>query len=292
MPPCSNTFRRFPGSRGLSTRQLGGHLAGVRHYLSDEENYNAKHYETAAGGLEVFEADPLLFEPGTRFHYSSYGWNLVGAVVEAAAGVPFPTYMRTRVFEPLHLTQTAIDDATREMPDRTSFYEKRGGVVHPAHATDNSYKWASGGFLSTPSDLVRFGFAVLHPTLVRPETMAMLLTPQKTKAGEDTHYGIGWGIGRTPSGRRSFGHSGGSVGGTTQFLIVPDAGIVVAMTANIGDLKGLEEAARDAADVFTTAPSAGLQPLRAPGPGRSPPSPARRRDSALAASETGSPALR
>ncbi len=60
----------------ITTRELGGHLAGVRHYLSDEEMYRSKHYETAAGGLEVFGADPLLFEPGTRYHYSSYGWNL------------------------------------------------------------------------------------------------------------------------------------------------------------------------------------------------------------------------
>jgi serine beta-lactamase-like protein LACTB, mitochondrial len=252
----------------VTTRELGGHLAGVRHYKSDDEMYRSKHYETAAGGLEVFQADPLLFEPGTRFHYSSYGWNLVGAVVEGAAGVSFPIFMRTRVFEPLGLAHTAIDDAGREMPDRTGFYEKGARGAHPARATDNSYKWASGGFLSTPSDLVRFGFSVLHPTLVRPETMALLLTPQKTRAGESTHYGIGWGVGRTPSGRESFGHSGGSVGGTTEFVVVPDAEVVVAMTANVGGLKGLDDAAREAVDTFAsasgTAAAAGASQGRAP----------------------------
>src|SRR5512134_1490923 len=60
----------------ITTRQLAGHLAGIRHYEGDEFLIR-DHYATVHAGLAIFEKDALLFEPGTKFSYSSYGWNLI-----------------------------------------------------------------------------------------------------------------------------------------------------------------------------------------------------------------------
>jgi len=66
----------------ITTRLLGGHLAGIRHYKGAEFTLN-QHFASVTAGLAIFKDDSLVAPPGTRFSYSSYGFNLIGAVVEA-----------------------------------------------------------------------------------------------------------------------------------------------------------------------------------------------------------------
>ena len=131
----------------ITTRQLAGHLAGIRHYR-DREFFQTRHFATVRDGLAIFQDDSLLFPPGTRFSYSSYGWNLVSAVVEGAAGQDFLSYISARVFRPLGLTHTAPDRSDSLIPERTQFYDPdSNGAYHVAPTVDNSYKWARGGFV-------------------------------------------------------------------------------------------------------------------------------------------------
>src|SRR6266704_6584068 len=149
----------------ITTRQLAGHLAGIRHYR-DREFFLNRHFATVRDGLTIFQDDSLLFPPGTRFSYSSYAWNLVSAVVEGASGEDFLRYMAAHVFRPLGLTRTAPDRADSLIPGRTPFYDRDSfGGYRAAPAVDNSYKWAGGGFVSTAEDLVKFGSALLEPGL-------------------------------------------------------------------------------------------------------------------------------
>ena len=217
----------------ITTRQLAGHLAGIRHYRGDEFLRN-RHFDTVLEGLAIFQGDSLLFPPGTKFSYSSYGWNLISAVVEGAAGQDFLTYMSRNVLRPLGLTHTAPDRVDSLIPNRTRFYERGAdsGFV-PAPPVDNSYKWAGGGFLSTAEDLVRFGSALLEPGFLEAATLELLFTSQKTTAGEPTGYGIGWFVATDGRGHRWVSHGGGSVGGTTAFSVDRDSRVVVAITSNL-----------------------------------------------------------
>ncbi len=231
--PVQEYVPTFPEKRWpISTRQLAGHLAGVRHYVG-RETYGTEHYTTVREGLEIFRGDTLLFEPGTRYSYSSYGWNLVSAVVEGASGENFLQYMQDHVFAPLGLKNIVADHVDSIIPHRTRFYARtRDGTVLNADYVDNSYKWAGGGFLSNTADLVRFGMAHLSSRLLRPETVELLWTSQKTNEGEETGYGIGWSVGSDYEGRRIVSHGGSSIGGRAHLLIFPDDGVVVAMLAN------------------------------------------------------------
>jgi len=217
----------------ITTRQLAGHLAGIRHYRGDEFLRN-RHFDTVLEGLAIFQGDSLLFPPGTKFSYSSYGWNLISAVVEGAAGQDFLTYMSRNVLRPLGLTHTAPDRVDSLIPNRTRFYERGAdsGFV-PAPPVDNSYKWAGGGFLSTAEDLVRFGSALLEPGFLKAATLELLFTSQKTNAGEATGYGVGWFVATDGRGHRRVWHGGSSVGGTTAFGVDRDSRVVVAITSNL-----------------------------------------------------------
>jgi serine beta-lactamase-like protein LACTB len=219
----------------ITTRQLGGHLAGIRHYRDGEFLLNRR-FSTVLEGLAIFHDDSLLFAPGTRFFYSSYGWNLISAVIEGASGQDFLTYMSRNVFRPLRMSHTAPDRADSLVPNRTRFYQRgNAGGYELAPAVNNSYKWAGGGFISTAEDLVNFGSALLQPGFLEAGTLDLLFTSQRTMAGEGTGYGIGWYVTTDSLGHRLVFHGGGSVGGTTAFGVDRDARVVVAILSNLSE---------------------------------------------------------
>lgn len=215
----------------ITTRLLAGHLAGIRHYRGNEM-YSARHYASVTASLDIFKDDTLLHPPGSKYFYSSYGWNLLSAVIEGAAGEPFLTVMRRRVFEPLGLRSIIAEHVDSLIPFRAHYYERaENGTLYNAPFVDNSYKWAGGGFISNTEDLVRYGSALLQPGFLRAETLKTLFTPMRTTAGDETHYAIGWRVGEQ-EGRREIAHSGGSVGANAFLALYPDQGVVIAMLSN------------------------------------------------------------
>ena len=203
----------------------------------------------------------MLFAPGTRYEYSSRGWTLLGAVVEAAAGEPFLDVMQREVFDPSNMRDTVLDDVLRPAAQRTHLYwpfadrNTSYGVEH-ANDADNSCIQGAGALLSTPSDVVRFGLATLDGRLLRSETLDLLRTPLTLDSGESTGYGLGWVVGSAPLGSEAkttttFGQAGSSVGGFTSFLTLPEHGIVVAVTTNVSLANKLPSLALRLARVFT-----------------------------------------
>lgn len=235
--PVQRYVPSFPQKKWpITTRELAGHLAGIRHYEGDEFLSDTP-YPSVTAGLAIFARDSLLFEPGTRFWYSSYGFNLVAAAVEGASGDNFLAYIGTHVIRPLGLTHTAPDRVDSLIPDRTAFYDPDTvhGGFQLAPPVDNSYKWAGGGFLSSAEDLVRFGSALLGPGFLQQPSLDLLFTSQRTKDGKPTGYGVGWFVATDSLGHRRAYHGGGSVGGTTAFGLDRDAHVAFAMIANLTD---------------------------------------------------------
>jgi CubicO group peptidase (beta-lactamase class C family) len=239
--PVQRYVPGFPRKRWpVTTRQAAGHLAGIRHYLPGEFE-SRRHYATVAEGLAIFQADTLLFEPGTRYAYSSYGYNLVSAVLEGASRRPFLALMHERVFAPLGMRHTVAEHVDSLIPFRARFYTRdttggragsaAGGIVN-APWVDNSYKWAGGGFLSTTEDLARFAQGLLAGRLLKAETLRLLWTSQRTRDGKETGYGIGWSVTTDSAGRRRVGHTGGSMGGTANLIVYPEQRLVVALLVN------------------------------------------------------------
>lgn len=227
----------------ITLRMLGGHLAGIRHYKGLEFLSN-EHYEDAVDGLAIFINDPLINKPGTEYAYSSYGWNLIAVAMENAAApeasflsdVNFLSLMKTEVFDPLQMDHTVPDYATEDIANRVSFYQFKDGKVVEAPYVDNSYKWAGGGFIGTTEDLCKFGQAHMKAGYLQQSTLDEWMKPQKTSNGKETGYGIGWMKFDRPSGKTFYGHSGGSVGGITYFLIHQPSETVLAITGNMDPL--------------------------------------------------------
>jgi len=222
----------------VTLRQLMGHVAGVRHYRDTEwGDKPSGHCELASEGLQSFAGDPLLFEPQTRSQYSTYGWILVSAAVEAAAGEPFFTFMRRQIFTPLGMADTTPHAGTEAAANQVTSYYRDNFGRELAPAVDFSCFAGAGGFLSTSPDLVRFGMAISGAKLLQPATVRMLQTRQQLASGKETDFGLGWTVGVDQlSGETTRVMSTASrmlTGASTSLLIFPERDIVVAVTSNI-----------------------------------------------------------
>jgi CubicO group peptidase (beta-lactamase class C family) len=235
-----------------------GHVAGVRNDAGDEEPI-AERCDRPLDGLRRFANDALKFEPGTQYRFSTYGWILVSAAVEAAAHEPFFSFMRTHIFEPLGMAATRRDSTVESIPDRATFYFPRfaGDTTYGpelAREGDHSCFAGAGAFLSTPSDLVRFGMAMTGGKLLQRSTIETLRTAQRLASGQQTEYGLGWALETIPlAGKptRMAGHGTKKdfIGGSAYLMTFPERGLVVAVTSNISfaDMKSI---ALNVAQVF------------------------------------------
>lgn len=216
----------------ITTRELLGHLSGIRHYSGDEMA-STKHYVSMSEGFEIFANDPLLFEPGTKYSYSTYGFTVVGCVIEGASGQRFADYVAQHVLQPAGMTHTSIDDVYTIVPHRARGYQKVGGRVENAGLMDSSYKLPGGGYVSTAEDLVRFQLALINGRIVNRATRTAMWTSQKTADGKLTHYGMGFGINEAADGETLVGHNGSQQGTSTSMMADPSRHCAVAVMFNM-----------------------------------------------------------
>jgi len=239
----------------INLTQLVSHTSGIRHYRNDEFLNNGD-YATTIDALNIFKHDDLLFTPGSKFSYSTYAWTLISAAMEkAAGGVPFKRVIREQVLIPLNLTETTFDDNDTIIPNRQSSYVFSEEELINAPEVFNSYKYAGGGLLATPSNVSKFAIAHTNQNYLKPETLKKMFTMQRLSDGSGNFFGLGWAIGFNPhiynakqdkqngaeyislmkKHSNSVMHEGGSVGGVTMTILCLDHDHSVTVVKNVSD---------------------------------------------------------
>lgn len=230
--PIQTYCNQFPPKRWpVTTRELLNHTSGIRHYRQDEPALTSTHhYKSMTDGFAIFSGDPLLFEPGTRFNYSTYGYTVVGCVIEGAAGSRFEDYVAEHVLKPATMTRTFVDDVFEIIPHRSRGYQKIEGQVKNADLLDSSYKIPGGGYLTTAEDLVRFSQALFDGKLLKASTLSEMWTASKQSLASQQSYGLGFDV---REGGKYISHSGGQPGTSTYLFMIPQARLAVAVLANM-----------------------------------------------------------
>jgi serine beta-lactamase-like protein LACTB len=223
----------------VTTRELLSHTSGIRHYKEGEIE-STRHYKRISDGFAIFANDPLLFEPGTAYSYSTYGYSVVGCVIEGASGERFEDYVAEHVLKPAGMTHTFVDDVFEIVPHRARGYQRINGQVKNAGLMDSSYKIPGGGYVTTAEDLVRFAQALMDGKIVKPDTLLQMWTPVKIPGGgKKSNYGLGFGV-RMVDGGKYVAHSGSQQGTTTSLVIIPERHFAVAALANMEEAEPVE----------------------------------------------------
>jgi CubicO group peptidase (beta-lactamase class C family) len=240
--PIQKYVPEFPAKPWpVTVRELMGHTAGLRSDSGDEGPLFGERCDTPAAALRHFAGGELFFEPGTQYRFSNYGWIVVSAAIEAAAGDPFLIFMRKQIFAPLGMEHTSADAAITAAGNRATSYFPRFASdprYGPDPMRDLNYSCYAGAsvFQSTPSDLVRFAQAIEGGTLLQPSTAQLLQAPQHVSSGLETGYGLGWDIENVMvagTATKWIGHDGMILGGAAASLMTfPEFGLVVAITSN------------------------------------------------------------
>jgi CubicO group peptidase (beta-lactamase class C family) len=217
----------------VTVRQLLGHLGGVSHYRNYDLEGHFKTRKDTRESIAVFADFDLVAEPGTRFAYSSYGYNLLGAVIEGASGKPFGEFMREKIWGPLGMESTRMDDPDAIIPNRVRGY-RRGpdGRLMNSEFVDISSRFAAGGTRSTVPDLLAFADVFRPGRVLSARSIDLMVSSMTIREGRFTDYGMGWGIG-TVNGQLVVSHSGGQAETATFLLCVPDDDFAIAAATNL-----------------------------------------------------------
>ena len=215
----------------VTSRQLLSHQGGIRHYR-DGERPMTRRFVSVEEGLALFKDDPLEFEPDTGILYSTYGYTVLGCVVEGATERPFAEALKEGVFNPAGMTRTQPDEVRALIPNRARGYTRneQGHLVNAALA-DVSYKVPGGGLSGTAPDVARFGLALLSGSLLEPESLERMLTLQRTRGGNSSGLGLGLYVEKR-NGRREAWQDGNQTGASGVLYLRPDDALVVAMLTN------------------------------------------------------------
>jgi serine beta-lactamase-like protein LACTB, mitochondrial len=242
----------------ITTRQLLGDIAGV-HRIRGDSNDNLAYGRCRSldEAVKVFAGEPLSFEPGTKYQFSTYGWVLLSAVVEGASGEPFPRFMSREVLKPLGMDRTGLEGIDDDA-DTVSFYFPRTAMrpslgLHNGQGADYSCFAGAGAFLSTPSDLVRLGSAMLKPGLLTAETIRLFQTPLQLESGVSTGFAPGWKVDtihHAGAPARLLRHRATPTGGTVSLSSFPDRSLVIATTTNVTHGMAVDPFALHVAEAF------------------------------------------
>lgn len=171
--------------------------------------------------IRLAATQPLYFPPGTGYHYSNVGFEVLGLVIEQVTGRPLEAVYRERVIRPLGLSHTAYDpQGDISGPHARGYLVNADGSL----VDQTAVHWgigAEGGIVSDTADTARFLVALMRDRLLGPATLAGMRT------------GDFWSGGDTPScGGGAYGHSGAGEGYKTNVWVSSDGSRVVVLLLN------------------------------------------------------------
>lgn len=228
----------------VTLEQVLSHRAGIRNYgtclcFPIWEHQNTKQYRSLRKSVSGIEGSKLLSQPGARYSYTSLGYNLAGLAAEKSVKQSFSEIVQANVLAPLKMNHTYLEDTTTEQLNASMAkpYEVENNRYKPTFEVNQSIRWPSGGFLSTPSDMIKLGNAMLGDHLLSKEIRSKLLTiPQAGREHGGDVYALGWRVHdwqiNSERTLKSFNHHGVSVGGISAFVVFPEERMVVSVMIN------------------------------------------------------------
>jgi serine beta-lactamase-like protein LACTB, mitochondrial len=251
--PIQKYLPEFPTKKegAITIRQLLNHSSGISAYESSKESENQKQYDTFEEAMAIFKDRDLVATPGTAFNYTTYGYVVLGAIIEKTSGLSFEDYMKQNIWEKAGMTSTTTI-ASDQLS--TVYHKNSRGKIKQEEPTNLSDRIPGGGVYSNITDLLKFGMAILNHTLINESTFKMMIEDSGLKK-EGNGYGLGWYLyGINPNYGNVVGHNGAQIGASTWLMLLPEQNAVVVVLANTSG--ALDTTFKLTVALFNTAASA------------------------------------
>ena len=182
----------------------------------------------------MFKDRPLLFEPGTRYSYTTYGYTVLGVIIEKVSNQTFEEYMQTNIWDIAGMDDTGIVRYEEHVDKGSLLYTRNNGKGKAKSVKENnlSNRLPGGGFYTSVNDMLKFGQAVIDHTLVSESTLD-LMRQHHSLEKENNSYGFGWFLyNPKPNVGEIMGHPGAQTGCTSFLFIVPKLKVTCIILSN------------------------------------------------------------
>lgn len=226
----------FPKKKWKFTvRHILNHTSGIRNYRYGEFN-STDSFQSIKDAIRTVMDDSLLFEPGTKFHYTTLSYNLLAGIIENVSELTFEEYLKKNIFQPAEMSSTYFEFQQKLIYDKARGYSRNNyRNIENAALANLSNKYAGGGMISTSEDLLKFAQNLISFKLVKQSTLEQMLIPAILKNKDTLNYGLGLSFGVDQKGRKDFGHAGGGTGFTSELIIYPEKSTAAVYLTNIRD---------------------------------------------------------
>lgn len=175
----------------VTIKQLLSHSSGMPNYditkdffpRISRQNYTREDY------VKLYMDSALAFEPGARYHYSSWGYFTLGYIMEKVTGKSYAQLMKEDIFDKIGMTSSGSYFHTQIVNKRATGYDYSFGGYTSSDFRDQSNTMGTGDIYSTVEDLFKFHAAISNNTLLNKELTAQMLAPTLNKPW---WYGYGW----------------------------------------------------------------------------------------------------
>jgi D-alanyl-D-alanine carboxypeptidase len=227
---------RLPGLpaawKEVTVRQLLTHTSGIKSYTSvnDFRKTARKDYERSEI-LDLVAKDPLEFAPGEKWSYSNTGYFLLGLLIEKETAKTYGEFMADRIFKPLGMAHTRVNDLHAIIPNRAQGYTWDGKAMRNGEYVSPTQPFAAGMLVSTVSDLVKWDSAMGSEKLLKKSSLEQMWIPAPLGDGGPANYGFGWQISKV-NGHRRLSHGGGIPGFASELSRFVDDKLTVIVLSN------------------------------------------------------------
>jgi CubicO group peptidase (beta-lactamase class C family) len=216
----------------VTVRHLLNHTSGIKSYTSTKDFDKVARKDFGQRELlDLVAHESLEFTPGEKWNYSNTGYFLLGMLIEKISGKPFGAFLDERIFKPLGMAHTRVNNLRAIVRNRAQGYTVDGPNLRNGEYVSPTQPFAAGALLSTVTDLVKWDAALNSDRLLKRPTLEQMWKATALTGGTSAPYGFGWQI-ETVNGHRCIAHGGGIDGFSTFIARYVDDGLTVVVLTN------------------------------------------------------------
>lgn len=213
----------------VTVRHLLSHTSGIPSYTNAPGFWSHRESPISRSAILASVADmPLEFQSGGRASVSSTNYFVLGQLIEVVSGQSYAKFMTERIFQPLGMGATRVNDYGAVIKNRAAGYTLQESasapvpsIVRNAGFQHPSRLFGEGSLVSSVYDMARWYRALVAGRVVKPATLAQMWTPAKLNDGTTTRYGFGWNVRTSPQGATLIEQGGALAGFRSQVIYYP-----------------------------------------------------------------------